>query len=719
MTNRLAGQASAYLRQHADNPVHWQPFGDDAFAEAARREVPVFISIGYAACHWCHVMAHESFEDPATAQDLNERFVSVKVDREERPDVDGAYMAACQAMTGQGGWPLSIFALPDGRAFYAGTYFPPAPRPGQPSFRQVLQAVSEAWRDRRAAVEGQAGALAEALGGLFSDQLLRLDSSAEHDAAGLAALVSGAVVRLAETEDRVHGGFGGAPKFPPSPLLEFLIRHAAGTAETAETARGLAGRTLAAMCRSAVFDTLGGGFARYSVTADWSVPHYEKMLYDNAQLLRGLAHWAPLGGSDGFPADEARAAASLTADWMVRELGLPEGGFASSLDADSERDGRHVEGGYYVWTGSELTAALQDGGGESPADDAARLAAVFGLGVGEHASSARPLHGGRALGPEERALLDRHRPALLTARGQRMRPARDDKAVAGWNGLAVAALADAASALGRPELLGPARAAASLLKDIHWDGTSLARVSHAGGASGIEGLLADYAGCAEGAFALYAVTGEAQWYEWAEELLAVVRGRFVADGLLSDSAADSHAGGGVRAALAGSRSLDPYDAEQPSGTSLLAGTLLTHAAYSGSAEDRALADTILGRLEQLVAQGPRAAGWLLAVAEGSLAGPLEVAVVGPLDGARAEETFSLHRVALLAPNPGLVVALRGATSAGGANTGEGREAAVVPLTVDRPTAPDGGPLAYVCRDFACQLPVGTPEALRGQLASAG
>ncbi|NUP75425.1 MAG: thioredoxin domain-containing protein, partial [Sinomonas sp.] len=470
MTNRLAGQASAYLRQHADNPVDWQPYGEDAFAEATRRDVPVFVSIGYAACHWCHVMAHESFEDPLTAEELNSRFVSVKVDREERPDVDSVYMAACQAMGEPGGWPLSIFALPDGRAFYAGTYFPPRPAPGRPSFRQVLDAVWDAWTERREAVERQAASLAEGLGGVFSAQLLDVAAPAGPVEPGLTAR---AVSDLVRAEDPEHGGFGRAPKFPPSPVLEFLVRHAAASGEgegggTPAVARGLAGRTLGAMCRSALFDALGGGFARYSVTADWSLPHYEKMLYDNAQLLRVLAHWVRLGGSPDFPAAEARAAASLTADWMLRELGLPEGAFASSLDADSERGGRTTEGGYYVWTRAELVGAVG-------ADDGARLASIFGLTGGAHDEREAPLHAGRALEPAERELFERHRDTLLAERARRMPPARDDKAVAGWNGLAVAALADVAWTFDRPELLDAAVRAAEFLRTVHWDGSRLVR----------------------------------------------------------------------------------------------------------------------------------------------------------------------------------------------------------------------------------------------------
>jgi uncharacterized protein YyaL (SSP411 family) len=709
MANRLAGSPSAYLRQHAANPVDWQPYGDEAFAEAKRRGVPVFVSIGYAACHWCHVMAHESFEDLATAAVLNERFVSIKVDREERPDVDAVYMAACQAMSGQGGWPLSIFALPDGRAFYAGTYFPPMPYPGRPSFRQILDAVWEAWTERREAVEQQAAALAEGLGGVFSAHLLdvgTLAAGVDPQPPGVdPQTLEAAVAGLARIEDPEHAGFGGAPKFSPSPVLEFLIRHAAGASsgsESAEVARGIAGRTLASMCRSALFDTLGGGFARYSVAGDWSLPHYEKMLYDNAQLLRVLAHWVRLGGSDVFPLGEARGAASLTADWLVRELGLPGGGFASSLDADSERDGRSVEGGYYVWTRRELAEAL---GGEN-ADDAARLASAFGLPGGAHADSAAPLHAGRELGPETRKVLERHRAALVAVRAGRTPPGRDDKVVAGWNGLAVAALADAAWALERPELLDEARRTAELLATVHWDGERLLRVSHGGSAAGIEGLLADYAACAEGAFTLYAATGEERWYRWAEQLVDAVTERFIADGLLSDeAAAPGEQSAGVRAALAGARTLDPHDTETPSGASLFAGVLLARAAYSGSTEDRSLAASILSGLPRVLAQGPRVAGWLLAVAEAALMGPLEIAVVG----APGEARRRLLAEAWAAPSPGRVIAVGEPRSADG----------TVPLLAGRASAPDGAPLAYVCRNFACRLPVGRAEELAEQVRAGG
>ena len=320
--NALGTEPSAYLRQHADNPVHWRPFGDEAFAFAAARDVPVFLSIGYAACHWCHVMAHESFEDQATAEFLNAHFVAVKVDREERPDVDAVYMAATQAITGEGGWPMSVFLLPDGRAFHAGTYFPPQPLPGRPSFRQVLEAVVEAWTERRGAVEQNADTLARGAGHWPPRQFgvaVRLDRPPEPVGA---ALLSEAVEALAASEDPDAGGFGTAPKFPPSPVLEFLIRHAAAGSGSAAAARDMAGRALAAMSRSALFDQLDGGFARYSVTRDWSVPHFEKMLYDNAQLLRLYTHWVRLGGTAEFPAAEAADVAGRTADWLLAALGL-------------------------------------------------------------------------------------------------------------------------------------------------------------------------------------------------------------------------------------------------------------------------------------------------------------------------------------------------------------------------------------------------------------
>ncbi len=365
MANRLQHALSPYLQQHRDNPVDWWEWGDDAFADAARRDVPVLLSVGYAACHWCHVMAHESFEDATTAREMNEGFVCVKVDREERPDVDAVYMDATQALTGQGGWPMTVFLTPDGRPFYAGTYFPPQPLHGRPSFRQVLAAVGEAWRDRRDEAVRAAGSIAEALAGRNLPQ-----GSPPPDRDDL----SRAVRALAAQEDREHGGFGGAPKFPPSAALGWLLRHGATDAETASQATGLAARTLEAMARSGTYDQLAGGFARYAVDAGWVVPHFEKMLYDNAQLARVYLHWWRLTGSA-----TGRRIALETCDWMVAGLGTPEGGFASALDADTEG----VEGSTYVWTPEQLVEVLGEDDGRWAAD----LLGVVPGGTFEHGTS--------------------------------------------------------------------------------------------------------------------------------------------------------------------------------------------------------------------------------------------------------------------------------------------------------------------------------------------
>ncbi|MGH8970220.1 MAG: thioredoxin domain-containing protein, partial [Actinomycetes bacterium] len=445
MANHLAGATSPYLLQHQDNPVDWWPWGEEAFAEARRRGVPVLVSIGYAACHWCHVMAHESFEDVDTAAQMNAAFVNIKVDREERPDVDAVYMEATQAMTGHGGWPMTVFVTPTGEPFYCGTYFPPAPRHGMPSFRQLLGSVSQTWAERRddvvAAGQRIVGALAErgtvAAGGAppSADQL---DS---------------AVRTLAGEYDEARGGFGGAPKFPPSMVLELLLRHHARTGDP-HLLRMVEG-TCAAMARGGIYDQLGGGFARYSVDAGWVVPHFEKMLYDNALLLRVYVHWwkatrSPL----------ARRVALETADWMVRDLRTPEGGFASALDADSEG----VEGKFYVWRPEEV------------GEEAAELFGVTAAGTFEHGSSVLQLLDD----PADEARWRAERERLLAVRGSRVPPARDDKVVAAWNGLAVAGMAEAGALLDRPDLVDAARGAAGLLVSVHVDGGRLRRVSRDG-----------------------------------------------------------------------------------------------------------------------------------------------------------------------------------------------------------------------------------------------
>ncbi|HEX9087041.1 MAG TPA: thioredoxin domain-containing protein [Arthrobacter sp.] len=751
--NALGGEPSAYLRQHAGNPVHWRPFGDEAFAFAAARDVPVFLSVGYAACHWCHVMARESFEDRDTADFLNANFVAVKVDREERPDVDAVYMAATQAISGQGGWPMSVFLLPDGRAFHAGTYFPPRPLPGRPSFRQVLEAVADAWRERRDALEQNADALARGLAASQLGAAVRLDGVPEP----LDSSLPGEAVRvLADSEDPSGGGFGPAPKFPPSAVLEFLIRHAAAPAGgagtgssadagsgpaadtgsagaagsgTAALARGLAGRTLAAMSRSALFDQLDGGFARYSVTRDWSVPHFEKMLYDNAQLLRVHVHWVRLGGTAEYPAAEAADVAGRTAGWLLDALGLgtddarhdaPPGAagdlpadlsgglpvaLASSLDADTVVDGVHSEGASYLWSPAALVAVL------GPGDGAAVARFMNVRPRGTVSADGSPLHPGRALGAAEAELWQRVRPVLLAERLRRPQPARDDKVVAGWNGLAVAALAEAGAVLGRPRLVAAAARIAAYLERVHWrpgaagEPGTLIRVSHNGVAWGIGGLLEDYAFVVEGLIALYAVSGRTRWYRLAEEILAAACARFSTDGTLQDTTGESEQ---VSNAQGGRPSLEPFDNATPSGAAAFAGALLSCAALSGSAEHRALAGNILALLPSLATRAPRAAGWLLATAQAALAGPLEAAVVGPDTPERA----ALHRELLLSPSPGLVIALQDDTLPAGAAADDG-----VPLLRGRGAAPGGGPLAYLCRGMVCGLPAASPGEVRERLAT--
>lgn len=707
--NALGEEPSAYLRQHAGNPVHWQPFGDQAFARAAARNVPVFLSIGYAACHWCHVMAHESFEDQATADYLNAHFVAVKVDREERPDVDAAYMAATQAISGEGGWPMSVFLTPDGLAFHAGTYFPPRPMPGRPSFLQVLEAVHDAWEERRDAVEQNARSLAQTMGHAQLSAAVNLNGPP-----GLLDpdVLPAAVRSLGRSEDPDDGGFGAAPKFPPSAVLEFLMRHAAVPSDTAGEARDMAGRTLAAMARSALFDQLDGGFARYSVTRDWSVPHFEKMLYDNVQLLRAYVHWVRLGGTPGFPAAEAADVAVRTAEWMLASLGLQAAGprgaaeaLASSLDADSVVNGEHHEGASYLWTPGELEKLLGR-------EDGAAVARI--MSVGEHGTVSRlgsPLHPARALSPEEAARWAGARPRLLAARAARPQPARDDKVVAGWNGLAVAALAEAGAVLDRPGLVDAAVRVARYLEKVHWKEAEqeLVRVSHAGGARGIGGLLEDYAFCCEGFLALFAVTGDAHWYGLAEAVISAACGRFIADGKLADTAGESAQ---VSNALDGRPGLDPFDGATPSGAAAFAGVLLSYAALSGSSEHRAMAGNILALLPPIAAQAPRVAGWLLATAQAAAEGPVEAAVVGRPGAARE----ALLRALLRSASPGLVIAVGG----GEAGDRQGEAAGThgtVPLLRGRTAGADGAPLVYLCRGMVCDRPVASVQEVRERLSS--
>ncbi|MDP9101943.1 MAG: thioredoxin domain-containing protein, partial [Actinomycetota bacterium] len=462
MPNRLAAETSPYLRQHADNPVDWWPWGPDAFAEAQRREVPVLLSIGYAACHWCHVMAHESFEDEATAAYMNAHFVNVKVDREERPDVDAVYMEAVQAMTGHGGWPMTSFLTPSGAPFFCGTYWPKERGRGMPAFTEVLASVTQTWQTRRGEVQDAAADVVERLG----------RPQETHPHAVTTELLDTAAKTLRASYDGVHGGYGQAPKFPPSMVLEFLLRRAARTGgEDLDTVA----HTCSAMARGGMYDQLAGGFARYSVDERWVVPHFEKMLYDNALLLRVYLHWWRATGSP-----VARRVAEETATFLMRDLLTAEGGFASSLDADT--DG--VEGLTYAWTRDQLVDVLGDEDGAW----AAEQLDVTERGTFEHGASVLQ----RLLEPDDPARYERIRGQLLAARNERPQPPRDDKVVAAWNGLAIAALAEAGVLCDRPDLIEAADVCARLLIDVHLVDGRLRRVSRGGVVGDPAGVLDDY-----------------------------------------------------------------------------------------------------------------------------------------------------------------------------------------------------------------------------------
>ncbi|MGV9450803.1 thioredoxin domain-containing protein [Streptomyces sp. NPDC003635] len=675
MPNRLAHETSPYLLQHADNPVDWWPWSDEAFERARSTGKPVLLSVGYSSCHWCHVMAHESFEDQDTADYLNEHFVNIKVDREERPDVDAVYMEAVQAATGQGGWPMTVFLTPDAEPFYFGTYFPPAPRHGMPSFRQVLEGVREAWDGRRDEVSEVAGKIVRDLAG-------REISYGDSQAPGEEELAR-ALLGLTREYDAQRGGFGGAPKFPPSMVIEFLLRHHARTGS--EGALQMASDTCERMARGGIYDQLGGGFARYSVDRDWVVPHFEKMLYDNALLCRVYAHlWRSTGS------ELARRVALETADFMVRELRTAEGGFASALDADSDDgSGKHVEGAYYVWTPQQLRDVLGD-----DADLAAQYFGVTEEGTFEEGASVLQL-------PQQEGVFDaekvaRVRERLLSARAERPAPGRDDKVVAAWNGLAIAALAETGAYFDRPDLVEAAVCAADLLVRLHLDEqVRIARTSKDGQVGANAGVLEDYADVAEGFLALASVTGEGVWLEFAGFLLDHVLTRFVDEesGALFDTAADAERL--IR------RPQDPTDNAAPSGWTAAASALLSYAAQTGAEPHRTAAERALGVVKALGPRVPRFIGWGLAAAEARLDGPREVAVVGPaLDD---PATRTLHRTALLGTAPGAVVAV---------GTTDSDE---LPLLAGRPLV-GGEPAAYVCRNFTCDAPTTDPERLREALS---
>ncbi|HYB28092.1 MAG TPA: thioredoxin domain-containing protein [Solirubrobacteraceae bacterium] len=652
MANRLAAESSPYLRQHKDNPVDWYPWGEEALRRARDEDRPLLVSIGYSACHWCHVMAHESFEDPAIAAIMNERFVCAKVDREERPDVDAICMEACQAMTGQGGWPLNAFLTPEGVPFYAGTYFPPEPRHGLPSWRMVLDGVAEAWANRREEIREQGGRIVQAL-----SASQRIEPSAEpiRD-----ELLRQAVDSLRASYDQVNGGFGGAPKFPPASVIEFLL---------ARGEREMSLGTLAAMARGGIYDQVGGGFARYSVDATWTVPHFEKMLYDNALLARAYLHGWQVSGEERF-----QRVCRETLDWALREMRGPEGGFCSALDADSEG----VEGKFYVWTEAEIRDAL---GSDALADAAL-----------DYFRPRRFEHGLilEARGPEPPPeVLAEIKARLLSVRSGRARPGLDDKRLTSWNALMIAALAEAGAVLDRSEYLDAAARCASFVLSELRDADGRLLRTWKDGRGRIPAYLEDHAFLLEALVGCYEASGEPRWFAEAVGLADTMIERFSDPGRggFFTTASDHES-------LAARRK-DLEDTPIPSGNSAAALGLLRLGLLTGEGSYERHALGVLRLLSGLAARHPHAFGHLLQAADLYLAPAKEVAIVGP-----EPEAGELVRVVRGAYRPHLVLA---AGAADGVPLLQGRE----PV--------DGHAAAYVCEHFVCQAPVTSPEALAAAL----
>jgi uncharacterized protein YyaL (SSP411 family) len=670
MANRLSNSTSPYLLQHADNPVDWFEWGEEAIAEAKRRDLPILVSVGYSACHWCHVMAHESFEDPATASEMNKLFVNVKVDREERPDVDSVYMEAVQAMTGQGGWPMTVWLTPDGEPFFAGTYFPKTDRPGLPSFRRVMAAVSDAWSNRRADVTEQAARITAALAASIPE------ATGDPDA----GTVGKAHTALASNFDQVNGGFGSAPKFPQTPTLEFLLR--AWEQPWAPEARRMLRQTLVNMQRGGIHDHLGGGFARYSVDERWLVPHFEKMLYDNAQL----AHVYLWAGIEFEEATFVRTARS-TLDYLLTVLAHEEGGIFSAEDADSEGE----EGRFYVWEHREFTSVVQDTGGV--------VAAYFGVTESGNFEGRNILSVDRSINElaeqfgksveEVEGSIEAARRSLFEHRSKRIRPALDDKVVAAWNGLAIRALAEAGAALGEPRYLEAGRRAARfVLERMSRPDNGLARSWAKGRASEVDGFLDDYGSMGIGLLTLYAATGEPVWFEAASKLIRQIPDRF-GDG--SGGLYSSETGDLIK------RPRDLMDNPAPSGTSLGAEAILMLGLYTGEQALIAAAEGYLRSVAFLMDRFPSAAGQSLALQTSLLRGTRELAIVGTGASEMAAMFWARYR-------PHIVLAMSA-----------GADRASVPLLEGRGTGAET--LAYLCTGFTCLAPVATAEALSVLLES--
>jgi uncharacterized protein YyaL (SSP411 family) len=665
MANRLAQETSPYLLQHKDNPVDWYPWGPEALERAREEDRPILLSVGYSACHWCHVMERESFEDPEIAGYMNEHFVCVKVDREERPDVDAIYMEAVQAISGHGGWPMTVFLDPEGVPFYGGTYFPPDTSRGMPSFRMVMEAVVHAYETQREEIRERAPGTRARLSAIGEVEP-RPDLPA-------AAELAGAVQRLLQVADRGNGGFGGAPKFPPASSLELLL--ARGETQHVEL-------TLDRMLAGGIYDQIGGGFARYAVDAIWLVPHFEKMLYDNALLARAYLHgWQELGH------ERYRRICEETLDWMLREMRGPEGGFYSALDADSEGE----EGKFYVWTPEQIREVLA----ADPncinliTQQVDRLMQFWGVTEEGNFEGANILHRDGGAEAEEPEGLAEARRALFEARSRRVWPGLDDKRLTSWNALAIAALADAGAVLQRDDYLDAARACASfLLEQMRDENGNLLR-TYKDGRTHLNAYLEDHAFLLEALLALYEASFETRWFTEARNLAETMIERF----------GDPERGGFYSTSTDHeeliARRKEVGDHPIPSGNSSAAMGLLRLGALTGERRYEEAGTAVFALFGKLAVEHPDAFAHMLRALDFHLSPTREVALVG-------DNLSELAAVVREKPRPHLVLA-------GGPEGSEGP-----PLLAGRATV-DGQAAAYVCENFTCQLPVTAPEELKRQL----
>ena len=655
MPNRLSEETSPYLLQHRDNPVDWYPWGPEALRRAREEDLPILLSVGYSACHWCHVMERESFEDPETAAYMNEHFVSVKVDREERPDVDAIYMEAVQQISGHGGWPMTVFLDPDGVPFYGGTYFPPDESRGMPSFRMVMEAVVHAFETQREEIRERAPQVRAGLSAISDVEPRDLPSEAD---------LGEAVQRLLAGADRRHGGFGGAAKFPPASSLELLM--ARGETEVVE-------RTLDGMLAGGIYDQLGGGFARYSVDAIWLVPHFEKMLYDNALLARAYLHGWQLLGHERY-----RRVCEETLDWMLREMRGPEDGFYSALDADSEGE----EGRFYVWTPQQIREVL--------GDDAGPVIEFYGVTEQGNFEGSSVLHlAGGPEAPEPEGLAEARR-ALLEARAQRVRPGLDDKRLASWNALAIAALADAGAVLGRADYLDAAGACAEFVLGELRDADGHLLRTYKDGRAHLNAYLEDHAFLLEALLTLYESGFEERWFDEARSLAETTIERFgdpERGGFYSTSADHEEL-------IA--RRKEVGDHPIPSGNSSAAMGMLRLAALTGERRYEEAGEGVFALFAKPAVQHPDAFAHLLRALDFHLSPTREVALVGDDLGALA---------AVIRERPLFHLVLAGGP--------EGTEQP--PLMTGRTTV-DGRPAAYVCENFTCRLPLTDPSELARELA---